>query len=209
VLWVLVKMVLCLAAIVWLGVRVLPRLGALVEQLPISEGVMSLVFVITLLVAWATEALGGMAAITGAFLAGLFFARTLLRHTIELKIHPLTYTWLVPIFFVSIGLEVNARTLGPEGIPFALLIVVVAVLSKVIGSGIGAKLGGFSPKDSLRVGVGMASRGEVGLIVASVGLAAGLIGDKIFSSVVLMVLVTTLVTPILLRMLYPDADKAA
>jgi Kef-type K+ transport system membrane component KefB len=115
----------------------------------------------------------------------------------------------VPIFFVSIGLEVNARALGLDGVPFALLIIAVAVLSKVLGSGVGARLGGFSTKDALRVGVGMASRGEVGLIVASVGLAAGLIGDTIFSSVVLMVLATTLITPILLRMLYPQAAETA
>jgi Kef-type K+ transport system membrane component KefB len=144
-----------------------------------------------------------MAAITGAFLAGLFFARTPLRSYIEAKTHTLTYAWLVPVFFVSIGLQANVRALGPEGLPFALLILVVAIVSKVTGSGIGARLGGFTGKDALRLGVGMASRGEVGLIVASVGMGAGLIEEVIFGSVVLMVLATTLVTPILLRMLYP------
>jgi Kef-type K+ transport system membrane component KefB len=117
----------------------------------------------------------------------------------------LTYAWLVPIFFVSIGLEANARALGVEGLPFALILVVVAMLSKVIGSGAGARLGGFSSREALRLGVGMASRGEVGLIVAAVGLSAGLIEETIFANVVIMVLATTLVTPILLRMLYPEA----
>jgi Kef-type K+ transport system membrane component KefB len=81
----------------------------------------------------------------------------------------------------------------------------VAVLSKVLGCGIGARLGGFSNSEALRLGVGMTSRGEVGLIVASVGMATGLIGERIFASVVLMVLTTTLLTPIMLRMLYPKA----
>lgn len=160
---------------------------------------------VTLLYAWAAEALGGMAAITGAFLAGLLFGRTPLRPHIEAGMHTLTYAWLAPVFFVSIGLDANARILGLGSLPFVLLVVVVAVLSKVLGCGIGARLGGFSNGEALRLGVGMASRGEVGLIVASVGLGAGLIGETIFASLVIMVLLTTLLTPILLRMLYPKA----
>ena len=117
--------------------------------------------------------------------------------------YTLAYVWLVPVFFVNIGLEANVRTLGLGGLPFALLIIVVAVLSKVIGCGIGARLGGFSNGEALRMGVGMTSRGEVGLIVATVGLSAGLIGADVFASVVLMVLATTLLTPIMLRVLYP------
>jgi len=205
VLWVLVKMVAFLGLAIWLGVLLIPRLGSLIDQLPISEGVMALVIVVTLLYAWAAEALGGVAAITGAFLAGLLFARTPLRHHIETRMHTLAYAWLVPVFFVSIGLESNALALGLAGLPFALLIIVVAVLSKVLGCGIGARLGGFSNSEALRMGVGMTSRGEVGLIVASVGLDAGLIGERIFASVVLMVLATTLLTPIMLRALYSEA----
>ena len=205
ILWVLAKMAAFLGLALWLGDRIIPRLGSMVAQLPISEGVMALAIVVTLLYAWTAEALGGMAAITGAFLAGLLFARTPLRHHIEAGMHTLAYSWLVPVFFVSIGLEANARALGLEGLPFALIIIGIAVLSKVLGCGIGARLGGFSNSEALRLGVGMSSRGEVGLIVASVGLGSGLIGERIFASVVLMILVTTLVTPILLRMLYPKA----
>lgn len=205
VLWVLVKMAAFLGLAIWLGTRIIPHLGSLVDGMPISEGVMALAIVVTLLYAWAAEVLGGMAAITGAFLAGLLFARTPLRHHIEVRMHSLAYSWLVPVFFVSIGLEANARALGLEGLPFALLIIVVAVLSKVLGGGIGARLGGFSNGEALRLGVGMTSRGEVGLIVASVGLDASLIGERIFASVVLMVLATTLLTPIMLRALYPEA----
>ncbi|MCH8094280.1 MAG: cation:proton antiporter [Chloroflexi bacterium] len=207
-LWVTVKMVGFLGLAAWLGARLIPRLGSWVEQLPISEGVLALAMVVTLLYAWASEAIGGMAAITGAFLAGLLFARTSLRQHLEGGMHSLAFSWLVPIFFVSIGLQVNARALGLGGLPFALVIVLVAVVSKVIGSGIGARLGGFPKGEALRLGVGMVSRGEVGLIVASVALDAGLIGDGIFASVVLMVVATTLLTPIMLRALYPkDVSK--
>lgn len=204
VLWVLAKMAAFLGLALWLGARIIPRLGSLVDRLPISEGVMALAIVVTLLYAWTAEALGGMAAITGAFLAGLLFARTPLRHHIEAGMHTLAYSWLVPVFFVSIGLEANALALGLEGLPFALIIVGVAVLSKVLGCGMGARLGGFSNSEALRLGVGMTSRGEVGLIVASVGLGSGLIGERIFAAVVIMVLATTLLTPIMLRALYPE-----
>jgi Kef-type K+ transport system membrane component KefB len=203
VLWVLARMVIFLVLAIWLGGKILPRLGALVERLPISEGVMALALAVTFLYAWAAEALGGMAAITGAFIAGLIFGRTPLREEIEHGMHTLAYAWLVPVFFVSIGLETNARALGVSGIPFALIMVVVAVLSKVIGCGLGARLGGFTNGEALRLGVGMSSRGEVGLIVATVGMSSGLIDDLVFASVVIMVLVTTLLTPIMLRALYP------
>ena len=205
ILWVLARMVLVLAASVLVGARVLPRLTHLIDRLPISEGVMALVLVAMLLLAWAAEFLGGMAAITGAFLGGLFFARTNLRQHIEERVHVLAYSWLVPVFFVSIGLEANAREVGVAGLPFALAIIVVALVSKVLGSGLGARLAGFDNGEALRLGVGMISRGEVGLILAAVAQDTGLIDDAVFASVVLMVLVTTLVTPLFLRLLYPKA----
>ncbi len=207
VVWVLARMVIFLVLAILLGRLILPRLGALVERLPISEGVMSLALAMTFLYAWAAEALGGMAAITGAFLVGLIFGRSPLRQEIERGMHTIAYSWLVPIFFVSIGLETNARSLGVSGIPFALIMVVIAVLSKVIGCGLGARLGGFSNAEALRLGVGMSSRGEVGLIVATVGMSTGLIDDVVFSSVVIMVLATTLLTPLMLRALYPRPAK--
>ena len=205
VLWVLLKMAAFLGLAAWLGARFIPRLGSFIDRLPISKGTMALVVVVILFYAWAAEALGGLAAITGAFLAGLLFARTPLRQSIEREMYTLAFVWLVPVFFVNIGLEANVRTLGLGGLPFALLIIAVAVLSKVVGCGIGARLGGFSNGEALRMGVGMTSRGEVGLIVAAVGLNAGIIGDEVFASVVLMVLATTLITPIMLRVLYPKS----
>ncbi len=208
ILWVLLRMLLFLGVAVWVGARFLPRLPARIERLPISEGVIALVVVVTLLFAWSAEALGGVAAITGAFLAGLFFARSPLHQYIKERMHILSYTWVVPVFFVSIGLEVNARAISAEGFGLTGALILAAVFSKVVGCGIGGLLGGFSFRDALRLGVGMTSRGEVGLIVATIGLSAGLIGAETFSAVVLMVLVTILITPILLRWLYrPPKQK--
>jgi len=201
------KMAIYLLVAIWFGVRLIPRLSHLVDRLPISEGLMALTVILTLLYAWSAEALGGMATITGAFLAGLLFGRTRFRHHIESGMHTLAYAFLVPVFFVSIGLEADIKAVGVEGIPFAVLLIVVAMLSKIIGFGIGGLLGGFSTKDALRLGVGMASRGEVGLIVAAVGLSSGLLEANDFATIVLMVLATTLLTPILLKLLYPKTDE--
>ncbi|MBC7226136.1 MAG: cation:proton antiporter [Thermoflexales bacterium] len=207
ILWVLVRMLLFLAIAIWVGARVIPRLPARVERLPISEGVMALVVVTLLFFAWAAEALGGVAAITGAFLAGLAFARSPLHHYIRDRMHILTYAWVVPIFFVNIGLEADARAIGAEGIGYALALIGAAMLSKVVGCGLGGLAGGFSLTDALRLGVGMMSRGEVGLIVASIMMEGGLITGQIFAGVVLVVLATTLFTPILLRLLYQQPAR--
>ncbi|MCS7283241.1 MAG: cation:proton antiporter [Anaerolineae bacterium] len=202
ILWVLVRMFLFLALAIWVGARLVPRLPVRVERLPISEGVMALVVVTVLFFAWAAEALGGVAAITGAFLAGLAFARSPLHQHIRDRMHTLAYTWVVPIFFVHIGLEANARSISLSGLGCALALIGTAMLSKVIGCGLGGLASGFSFIEALCLGVGMMSRGEVGLIVASVELESGLITQQIFADVVLVVLATTLVTPILLRLLY-------
>ncbi len=201
--WVLAKILAFLGIAIAFGVWLLPRLTAVIDRLPISEGLMAWVFVIVLLYAWAAEELGGVAAITGSFLVGLLLARTPFRRSIEEGMHTLAYTWLVPIFFVSIGLGADARGMDLEDLLLAVVILVVAILSKVVGAGLGARAGGFSLREALQLGVGMVSRGEVGLIIATTEVDNGLIGDRIFVMAVLMVLVTALLTPIMLRALFP------
>jgi len=122
--------------------------------------------------AWAAEAGGHVAAITGAFLAGLLFARTPYRARIERGVASIAYAWLVPLFFINIGLQTDLSVLftSTEGRWEALVLVLLAILTKVLGCGLGARLGGLGWMDALRLGVGMTSRGEVGLIVASVGI---------------------------------------
>ena len=107
-----------------------------------------------------------------------------------------------PIFFVSIGLEVNARYLQ-GGIGFFLLLLLIAVVGKIAGCGLGVLFSGFTRRESLVVGVGMIPRGEVGLITASLGLAAGLVSHDLYAQVVVLVLITTLNTPPLLRYAFP------
>jgi len=108
----------------------------------------------------------------------------------------------VPVFFVNVGLAANARALTGESLWLLLAITGVAVISKVLGSGLGARMAGFSNLESLQLGAGMISRGEVGLIVASVGIADGMISADIFSVIVGVVILTTLLTPAMLRALF-------
>jgi len=207
VLGVILNMLLYLVCAVAIGWFVLPRLVHWVDRQPISEGLAATVLVSALAFAWAAEVVGGLAAITGAFIAGVGLGRTPLRNEIEAKMHTITYAFLVPIFFVSIGLQANAREIAGPLAPFLIVLFVVAVLSKLIGSGLGARLSGFSNREALRVGIGMVSRGEVGLIVASVGIRDGIITPEVFSVVVILVLLTTLVTPLLLRAAFPRSPQ--
>ncbi len=203
------KMVLYLAASAALGWFVLPHIVAWVDRQPISEGLTAIVLFITLVFAWSAEVMGGLAAITGAFIAGVGLGRSHLRDKIESKMRIITYGFLVPIFFVSIGLEANLREITGTLLPFLIVLFVIAVLSKVIGAGLGARAAGLNNAEALRVGVGMVSRGEVGLIVAGIGVREKIISPEVFTVVVVLVLLSTLVTPLLLRWVFPKTTAPA
>ncbi|NKQ37029.1 MAG: cation:proton antiporter [Chloroflexi bacterium] len=190
-----------------LGIWLLPRLTSWIDRLPISQGILAFALVASLLFAWAAEVIGGMAAITGAFMVGLFLARTPYKERIEAGVSSLAYGFFVPVFFVNIGLTVNMQAIGGEAVWFALTITVIAVLSKIAGCGLGARLGGFSSRESLQLGIGMVSRGEVGLIVAAFALGEGLLSPGNFSVIVFMVIVATLVTPPMLRASFPPRSQ--
>ena len=157
------------------------RIAAWGDRLGVSQGLLATVTVIAFVYAWAAEYVGGVAAITGSYVAGVLLTQTSFKKRIDAGVHPLTYSLLVPIFFISIGLRANGRDLGAHA-AFTVALVFVAIGAKAIGCGALAKICGFSPRESLRVGVGMISRGEVGLIVAGYGLGHGLIGQDVFSA---------------------------
>lgn len=203
---VLLRMVAYLLLAIVLGFWLVPALVRRIERLRISHGLVSFAIVLALLFAWSAEAFGGVAAITGAFIAGLAVARSPLRQQVEHNLAGLTYGFFVPLFFVSIGLGANAREVTGPALLFAVVLIVVAIVSKIVGSSVGAWWGGLPRGEALRLGIGMVSRGEVGLIVAAVGLSNGLLDNVAFSQIVLVVLSTTLLTPLLLRWIYARAD---
>jgi len=199
ILLVIGKMVGFLSLSAAFGIWVLPRLTRLVSRLPISQNVLTFAIIIMLVYGLAAELLGGMAAITGTFVAGLMFSRTPEKAHLENGLRALSYAFFVPIFFVNIGLMINLRTLNPSGIWLMVVVVIIAIAGKILGAGAGARLAKFSWRESLQLGIGMVSRGEVGLIVASIGVSSGHLTGDAFSAVIGMILVSTLVTPPLLR----------
>ncbi|MDO9303226.1 MAG: cation:proton antiporter [Anaerolineales bacterium] len=206
---IIVRMILFLALSVMFGLWALPWIIRRFSKLPVSQGLLTISLVIMLAYGIASEYLGGMAAITGAFLAGLMLARTPEKERIESGMHALAYGLFVPIFFVNIGLSIDLREFQLQALLFTVVIILVAVAAKWIGSGWGARLGGLSQHESIQLGAGMISRGEVGLIVASVGVRDNLVGADEFSAIVVMVLVTTLITPPILRALFTQKDAKA
>jgi Kef-type K+ transport system membrane component KefB len=199
--FVVLRIVVYFTAAVLAG-RWLPPVLRWAARLPVSQALLSTALVIAFVYAWAAEYVGAVAAITGAYLAGVLIAQTDFKKAVDAGIHPLTYSMFVPLFFISIGLQANGRELGTSA-TFTIVLVLVAIVAKAIGCGVFARMFGFSARESVRVGAGMISRGEVGLIVAGYGLANGIIGAQVFSASVIMVLVTTMVTPPLLRLTFP------
>lgn len=156
--------------------------------------------VFCLILSFVAEHYFGIADITGAYFAGLILCNIWeAREYINKKMTVLGYMFFSPIFFASIGIKTELSGMTGELMLFSVALVLVAILTKVIGCGLGAKIMGFTNTESFHVGLGMISRGEVALIVAQKGEQAGLIDSHLFPPIVLVVIVTTLITPILLK----------
>jgi Kef-type K+ transport system membrane component KefB len=202
VLLIVVRMVVFLTLSVLFGLWALPWLIRRAANLSVSQGLLTVSLVIMLVYGIAAEYMGGMASITGAFVAGLMLARCPEKERIESGAHALAYGLFVPIFFVNIGLSINLREFQLQALVLTLVIIAAAVIGKWLGAGWGAQLGGLSRREAIQLGAGMISRGEVGLIVADVGIKEGLVFKNEFSAIIVMVLITTLITPPILRALF-------
>ena len=161
-----------------------------------------LAFVLSLVMAYCAEAFFGVADITGAYAAGLVIACTPKSTYIQSKYNPLGYLLLTPVFFASIGINVQMTAMSGGLMMFSALLLLASVVSKAIGCGLGAKLCGFSGKESLQVGCGMVCRGEVALIVANRGLSMGVLSEALMPAVIITVVGATILTPILLKLVF-------
>jgi Kef-type K+ transport system membrane component KefB len=203
--WIFVRMTLYLSGALTLAWFGLPRLFNRIHRNHyLAPRITAFALITALLFGWSADILGGIAAITGAFIAGMGIgqANERLRHEIEDAMNNISYGFLMPVFFVHVGLIINLRTIELAAIPFAGLLLAGAVLSKVVGCGLGAHWGGFDRRASFRLGVCMISRGEVGLIIASLGLARGLLSEDMFQPVFVVILLTTVLTPPLVRWVF-------
>ncbi len=152
--------------------------------------------------AYVAESVFGIADITGAYVAGIILCSLRDSSYIAEKMDVSSYMIFGPVFFVSIGLKTEFDNFTMELLIFSLAFVAVALLTKVVGCGLLAKIMKFNTVDSLKIGVGMMTRGEVALIVAQKGLAAGLLAPQYFTPIILLIIVSSIATPILLKLLY-------
>lgn len=167
-------------------------------------------FVFCLLLSYLAESVFGVADITGAFVAGLMLANSTTGQRgkyLADKFESISFLYLSPVFFASIGLQVELEGMNSHILFFAVVLTIVAILSKILGCGLGARLCRYSRKESLQIGVGMISRGEVALIVATKGAGLGLINSELFGPVIVVVVVTTIITPILLKLVFRDGTE--
>ncbi len=159
-------------------------------------------FALCLILSWAAEEFFGIADITGAYVAGIILCSIKSSDYIAEKMDVSSYMLFGPIFFASIGLKTQIDGITPYLIIFSILFIIVALLTKIIGCGVCARLCKFSFHDSLKIGVGMMNRGEVALIVAQKGLAVGLMDPLLFTPVIVLIMVSSIATPIMLKFLY-------
>lgn len=203
---VILKKVVFFASIILIGWKGVPAIMRWLSPLRVSESIVSAALIICFSFAYFGELLG-IAGIIGAFAAGIAISQTNYKHEVEKKVEPIAYAMFVPVFFVSIGMNITFDGIGNQ-IWFILALTVIAVLTKLIGCGFGARMTGFDAKSSAIIGAGMVSRGEVALIIAGTGLSSGLLAQDYFTAIVIVVILTTMITPPMLKYTFGAKDKA-
>ena len=166
-------------------------------------------FVFCLVLSFVAERYFGVADITGAFIAGLIISNSPRTPYIASRFETVSYMLLSPVFFASIGIKVSIPAMSVGIIVFSVLLVLIAIVTKIIGCGLGAKVCRFSNREALQIGAGMVSRGEVALIVADKGIAVGLMPQPFLGPVVITVVLTTILAPILLKLVFRSKQKNA
>lgn len=184
-----------MAVLAFVLTRFRNKIDGLKEKRRISIYVIALV----LAVSYASEEYFGIADITGAYMVGVILSTFKVRSDIAKKMTVPSYLFFSPIFFASIGIKTQLDGMTTQLFIFSLLLLVIAILTKIVGCGLGARLCKYNSHEALCIGLGMVSRGEVALIVAQKGYAMGLLSGDLFSPIVLVVIITTIITPILLK----------
>lgn len=206
---VLIKILLFFAFIIVTALFVL-SLKKILSTVKARRRISIYVLAFCFILSFCAEKFFGVADITGAYFAGVILCNFGIKNYIDQRFEILGYLFFSPIFFASIGLKTNLTDLAanPSIILFAIVLLVVAIVSKIVGCGLGAKLCRFNNKEALTIGIGMVSRGEVALIVAQKGADCGLLNSIMFPAVVFMVIVTTLITPVLLKLMLTEKTTA-
>ena len=186
---------------------VLTKLKVFVEEQDEKRRTAIICVALCFILSYISEEYFGIADITGAYFAGLMICTMKVGPYVARRCEIPSYLIFSPVFFASVGLKVTLGGMDASIWIFAIILLVIAILSKVVGCGLGAKICGCTGKEAFQVGIGMISRGEVALIVAQKGYASGMLDDVLFAPIVLVVIVTTLITPILLKLVMKDNDS--
>lgn len=189
----LIYFVLIFLLVKWIA----PFLMALAEKLFANSAVIIMSLIICLGMAYLAD-LVGLSSVIGAFFAGIAVSQTKVREEVEHSVEALGYAVFIPVFFVSVGLEVDFSRLN-EQLFFILAFTVVAILTKLVGGYVGAKIAKFSNNSAWMVGAGMISRGEMALIILQIGQQNQLISSALYSPLVIVVLLSTLISPLILK----------
>jgi len=200
--WALLKMVVYFPVAYLLGHYGFPFLSRRLPHTIAVETGLGLVLALVFLYALSAESLGSVATITGAYIAGVLVNRTEMREWVHDGISKMGYSLFVPLFFASIGIAASFQTVAEVPIIVLVGFVVIAVLSKILGCASGAFIWRFKAHDAWTVGFGMITRGEVELIAAAIGLQAHLLTPALFSITIVIIFTTTMLTPVLLKVLY-------
>ncbi|MFP3669079.1 MULTISPECIES: cation:proton antiporter [Priestia] len=202
---VILKKVFFFAGAIFVGWKVVPWFLNRFSSLKVTEAVTSSALIICFVYAYLAE-YTGVAAIIGAYIAGVSISVTKFKHEVFEKVETISYSIFVPVFFTSIG--VTAQFSGiMDNIGLIVLLSIVAILTKLIGASVGAKLAGFNWNSSLGIGSAMISRGEVALIIAAIGLESKLLTQDMFAIIVVVVLVTTIVTPPMMKWFFKSDSE--
>ena len=186
---------------------VLTKLKVFVEEQDEKRRTAIICVALCFILSYISEEYFGIADITGAYFAGLMLCTMKVGPYVARRCEIPSYLIFSPVFFASVGLKVTLGGMDASIWIFAIILLVIAILSKLVGCGLGAKICGCTGKEAFQVGIGMISRGEVALIVAQKGYASGMLDDVLFAPIVLVVIVTTLITPILLKLVMKDNDS--
>lgn len=201
---VIAKKLVFFIAVILIGWKVVPYFMKKFSSLKVTETTISSALIVCFVFAYFAEATG-VAAIIGAYIAGVSISLTNFKHEVFEKVETISYSIFVPVFFTSIGITAEFAGIK-ENLGLIVLFSIIAILTKLIGASFGAQVAGFPWKSSLGIGSAMVSRGEVALIIAAIGLEAKLLTQELFAVLVVVVLVTTIVTPPMMKMFFKNRE---
>lgn len=200
-----IKKVLYFVFAILIAWKVVPWVMNKLTKLPVSETVISFALIICFVYAVTAE-FTGVANIIGAYIAGIAIGITKFKHEVFEKVETISYSIFVPVFFAYIGISAEFTGIL-DNLGLIILLSILAILTKFVGAGAGAKLSGFGWTSSMGIGSAMISRGEVALIVASMGLASNLVTQDFYATIIVVVIVTTIVTPPMMKFFFKSNIK--